>query len=69
MTSQPLNYLPGGVQLLGTTRCSEASPQCLSVGRNSDGDLVLANHRGEVLTATSVEFVEAVEIALFGDRT
>jgi hypothetical protein len=58
-----LNLLPGGVQLLGTARCSEAEPQCCSVGRTEAGDLVLANHRGERFTIPAGEVAQVLELA------
>lgn len=51
MIDPDLNLLPAGhpdVTFLGTARCSEADPQCVSVGRLENGDLVLANIDGQV---------------------
>jgi hypothetical protein len=66
MDHDDLNLLPGGVQLLGTARCSEAEPQCCSVGRTEAGDLVLANHAGQAFTVPAGEVLEVLTLALRG---
>src|SRR5215207_900240 len=52
MIDHETNLLPKNlhrkVTFLGTARCSEASPQCISVGRLENGDTVLANIDGQV---------------------
>ena len=59
-----LNLLPGGVQLLGTARCSEAEPQCCSVGRTEAGDVMLANHQGERFTIPAGEVMATAALML-----
>lgn len=59
MIDSDLNLLPKSSQRVtfhGTARCSEASPQCISVGTVVDtGDLVLADVDGQTFKVPAAE--------------
>lgn len=58
----PEDFLPPNTQLLGTAKCVEAEPQCVSVGVTDDGDLVLANHLGQQFTIPAGEIDQVLEL-------
>ena len=67
MIDHEMNLLPKSlhrkVTFLGTARCSEASPQCVSVGRLENGDTVLANIDGQVFKIPAAEVAEVLRLA------
>ena len=71
MIDPDLNLLPAGhpdVAFLGTARCSEAEPQCVSVGRRDNGDIVLANIDGQVFKIPAGEAIGVFTLIAQGLR-
>jgi len=48
--------------LIGTARCSEATPQCTDVHRNEQGDIMLSNGDGQLIQIPAGEWTAVLEL-------
>lgn len=62
--SEPTFDLPKDAILVGVARCSEASPQCLAVTRNDQGDITLINQVGGRLQIPAGEVMATAALML-----